>query len=227
MAINHKLKLITTQDGSHSLLREDLNETYHSFHGAWGESSYVFVDQCLDFWIQKNIKSEVTIFEVGFGTGLNPLLSAIYAADKGIKVVFHTIEPYPVPGEIYREFNYGKTPEQQEWLQAMHDAPWGKSTSISEHFIISKYEEKLENFNSALKVDCIYFDAFAPSKQSEVWELANIQKCFDLCREGGILSTYCAQGQFKRNLKTAGFEVESLKGAMGKKEMVRGHKVAH
>lgn len=226
MAINHKLKLITTQDGSHSLLREDLNETYHSFHGAWGESSYVFVDQCLDYWVKKSGKTELKIFEVGFGTGLNPLLSAIYAADNKMTIDFYTIEPYPVPTDIYLEFNYGKTPEHQNWLQEMHDAPWGKKSQISENFFLTKYEQKLEDYQSDVLVDCIFFDAFAPSKQSEVWELDNIQKCFDMTREGGILSSYCAQGQFKRNLKAAGYEVESLKGAMGKKEMVRGHRVA-
>jgi len=219
---NHSLKLILTQDGSHSLLREDLNETYHSFHGALGESQYVFIEQCLDHWVSMNPGKPVKVFEVGFGTGLNVWLSTLYAEKMKVKVNFHTVEPIPVPREIYSQFNYGKSEQEKALLQKIHDADWETPQQISEYFTLTKHETTLEHFSGQNDFDCIYFDAFAPSKQAEVWSLENIQKCYDLCAPRGILSTYCAQGQFKRNLKAAGFELETLKGAMGKKEMVRG-----
>ncbi len=218
------LKLITTQDGSHSLLREDLNETYHSFHGAMGESVYVFIEQCLDPWVKANPGEPVKIFEVGFGTGLNAWLAAIYSQQHQLKVEFHTVEPIPVPKGIYSQFNYGQSAEQKDLLQKIHDAEWETLIEIHSFFSIIKYETTLEAFSATEGFNCIFFDAFAPSKQAEVWSIDNIQKCYDICAEDGILSTYCAQGQFKRNLKAAGFAMETLKGAMGKKEMVIGRK---
>lgn len=219
------LKLITTQDGSHSLLREDLNETYHSFHGALGESIYVFIEQCLHPWVKDNPGLPVKIFEVGFGTGLNAWLTAKYGQEHEVSIEFHSVEPIPVPKEIYSQFNYGETEAEKELLQQIHDADWEHLIKINPHFSIIKYKTTLEEFTASTGFNCIFFDAFAPSKQAEVWSIENIQKCFNIIADGGILSTYCAQGQFKRNLKTAGFTMETLKGAMGKKEMVIGRKM--
>lgn len=222
---NHSLKLILTKDGSHSLLREDLNETYHSSHGARGESTYVFIEHCLDYWVKNHPTKDVKIFEVGFGTGLNVWLTALYAERYRVKINFHTVEPFPVPAEIYSQLNYGITPQEQDLLQQLHDAPWEMKHLVTDFFSLTKYESTLEDFSNENEFDCIYFDAFAPSKQAEVWSLENLQKSFDLCASQGVLSTYCAQGQFKRNLRAAGFEVTTLQGAMGKKEMVRGVKI--
>ena len=222
---NHRLKLITTQDGSHSLMREDMNETYHSFHGAMGESSYVFVEKGLEWYLQQFSAKEMTVFEVGFGTGLNAYLVAQFAAEKNVKIDFHSVEPIPVPEHLYAQFNYGETLEDQELMQNLHKANWEKEVTIHERFTLTKYETTLEAFQTAKGFDVIFFDAFAPNKQSEVWSLENLQKCFDMTNSGGCLTTYCAQGLFKRNLAATGYEVETLKGAMGKKEMVRGLKV--
>jgi len=219
---NHRLKLITTEDGSHSLLREDLNETYHSFHGARSESAYVFIEQCLHYYAEQTKKGRIRIFEVGFGTGLNAFLAAAFAEENKVALEFHSVEPFPVVREIFEQLNFGQTPEEQQLLHRLHESPWESTQSITSHFSLVKYETTLEDFSAASDFDMIFFDAFAPSKQAEVWELANLKKCFDLLQPGGILTTYCAQGQFKRNLAAAGFEVQTLKGAMGKKEMVRG-----
>ena len=220
-----KLKLITTQDGSHSLMREDMNETYHSFHGALGESKYVFIEMGLEGKMNQQEVKQIDVFEVGFGTGLNAYLAALFANKHRIPVCFHTVEPIPVPQELYSQFNYGDTIEGNALLLHLHDCEWGKEVEISEYFTICKHETTLEALDLKKEFDVIFFDAFAPSKQAEVWSLENIQKCFDLTKPGGGLTTYCAQGQFKRNLAAAGYEVETLKGAMGKKEMVRGLKV--
>lgn len=220
------LKLITTQDGSHSLYREDLKETYHSFHGAKGESAYVFIEQCLDFRQKQNNAALLKIFEVGLGTGLNAWLSAIYARQHEVTIAYHTVEPLPVPEEIYRQLNYAEDDQGAQLLQEIHATGWGTLHQIHPYFQLIKYETTLEHFDQSSGFDCIYFDAFAPSKQAEMWSLPNFARCFELCAAGGVLSTYCAQGQFKRDLKDAGFEVETLKGALGKKEMVRGVRTA-
>lgn len=220
-----QLRLITTEDGSHSLLREDLNETYHSFHGAMGESSYVFMEQGVDYLRSLEGKKAIKIFEVGFGTGLNAFLTALYAEENHIFIDFHTVEPIPVPKEIFQQFNYGKSPAERELLQAIHLADWERDNQVSAFFSMTKYKTTLQEFGGADGFDLVFFDAFAPSKQSELWELSNLEKCAQLLNTGGVLTTYCAQGQFKRNLAAAGFEVQTLKGAMGKKEMVRGQKI--
>lgn len=219
----HSLKLITTGDGSHSLLREDLNETYHSFHGAEGESQYVFIEQGLEHVLLKGADS-LAVFEVGFGTGLNALLAARFAQKRGIQIDFHTTEPFPVPSAIYRQLNYGNSEEEKALLQQLHELSWEKSHEVDPGFLLTKHQITLEDFVPAKQFNVVFFDAFAPSKQAEVWSLDNLQKCHRMLLPGGVLTSYCAQGQFKRNLAAAGFEVQTLKGAMGKKEMVRGVK---
>lgn len=224
---NTRLKIITTGDGSHSLLREDLNETYHSFHGAKGESLHVFIQHGVKYVLEKfGNKKSLRVFEVGFGTGLNAFLTAQFAEEKGIEVSFHSLEPIPVPEEIYSQLNFGETEEEKSLLQQIHLSEWERTIRISASFLLAKFQSSLEDFAPQPEsFDAVYFDAFAPSKQGEVWQLDNLIKCHSLLIQGGILTTYCAQGQFKRNLASAGFEVETLKGAMGKKEMVRGVKV--
>ena len=120
-----KLKLITTQDGSHSLMREDLNETYHSFHGAMGESKYVFIEQGLDWRAQQGNSESLKVFEVGFGTGLNAYLAAEWAVKKEVTIEFHSVEPFPVPRELYEQFNYAQSEEGNQLLQKLHDVPLG------------------------------------------------------------------------------------------------------
>jgi tRNA U34 5-methylaminomethyl-2-thiouridine-forming methyltransferase MnmC len=220
-----EIKLITTQDGSHSLLRTDINETYHSFHGARTESLYVFIEQCLDYFFGESQSSRISIFEVGFGTGLNALLAASYARDKGINIDFTTLEPIPVPLEIYQKLDFGFEAQEHEMILKMHQCDWEALQQLNERFALAKHKTTLELFETSEQYDLLFFDAFAPSKQAEVWELSNIEKCYGLLKTGGVLTTYCAQGQFKRNLAAAGFEVETLKGAMEKKEMVRAHKL--
>lgn len=226
---NTGLKIITTEDGSHSLLREDLNETYHSFHGARGESLHVFIQHGVRYVLENfPEKRNIRVFEVGFGTGLNAFLVARLAQESNILIDFHTVEPIPVPEDIFMKFNFGATDEEKHMLQQIHRAEWEQPIQLNKNFQITKYKATLEGFNIEKKpadgFDVVFFDAFAPSKQAEIWSLENLKKCCDLLRGGGILTTYCAQGQFKRNLATVGFEVQTLKGALGKKEMVRGVK---
>ena len=218
------IKIITTEDGSHSLFDEELNETYHSTRGALGESTHVFIKEGLNFWHAKNSSEEIKILEVGLGTGLNAFLSAVWAEEKTKRIHFTSLEPHPIEASIYNKLNYFKSDEEQDLLLKIHQSDWEVVVPMSPVFDLHKTVQSLESYKSFIHFDLIFFDAFAPSKQPEVWSLENIQKCFDHLAPAGILTTYCAQGQFKRNLKQAGFTVETLQGAMGKKEMVRGLK---
>lgn len=222
---NYNLKLITTQDGSHSLLREDLNETYHSFHGARGESMHVFINQGLAYLLDSAHRTRFHMLEIGFGTGLNALLTAAFAEQYKVHATYHTLEPIPVPELLYAQLNYGENEMEKKVLLNLHQAPWEKRIGISKWFDLQKFKTPLEQFTSDSLYDIVFFDAFAPSKQAEIWSLENLKKCYRMLQMGGILVTYCAQGQFKRNLASAGFDVQTLPGAMGKKEMVRGIKV--
>lgn len=218
------IKIITTEDGSNSLYDEELNETYHSTRGARGESMHVFIKEGLEHWLSKNKTDEIRILEIGLGTGLNAFLTAQFADTNGQKIHFTSLEPFPIESDIYEKLNYSKSRADQQLLMDIHDTTWEKTVGINTHFELLKIPTKLEDFESDASFHLIYFDAFAPSKQPEVWSLENLKKCYSLLEEGGILTTYCAQGQFKRNLAEAGFQVETLQGAMGKKEMVRGVK---
>ncbi|MFY0602057.1 MAG: tRNA (5-methylaminomethyl-2-thiouridine)(34)-methyltransferase MnmD [Cyclobacteriaceae bacterium] len=222
------LKLITTEDGSHSLFREDLDETYHSSHGARGESEHVFIKMGLEYLLETFSKKSIQIFEVGLGTGLNALLAALFGLKHNIKIDFHSIEPIPVQHDIYSKLNFGTDKGSKHFLDQIHESKWETTEQISEGFSLTKYKSTLEAFSVqeplSEKFDIVFFDAFGPSKQPEVWHLENIQKCFSLLQPSGILTCYSAQGQFKRNLKSAGFEIEGLPGAMGKREMTRAKK---
>ncbi|GAB4248393.1 MAG: tRNA (5-methylaminomethyl-2-thiouridine)(34)-methyltransferase MnmD [Ekhidna sp.] len=218
------IKIITTEDGSHSLFDEELNETYHSTRGAMGESQHVFIREGLAHWLSKNETDEVRILEVGLGTGLNAFLAAQFADEHKQKIHFTSLEPFPIKKEIYEHLNYHRNESEKSLLLKIHHSSWEAEADISPAFKLHKTATKLEHFNSSKPFDIVFFDAFAPSKQLEVWSLENIQKCHSHLENGGILTTYCAQGQFKRNLAEVGFEVETLQGAMGKKEMVRAIK---
>lgn len=218
------IKIITTEDGSHSLYDEALNETYHSTRGALGESQHVFIREGLQFYAQAHPNEPIHILEVGFGTGLNALLSAVYANQHNLQVAYTSLEPYPIQKETFAKLNHGKAIGMEELFNEIQQSGWGDEIDISDHFALSKLVVKLEDYQTTERFHVVYFDAFAPSKQPDVWSVKNLRTCHDLLHSGGILTTYCAQGQFKRNLSEAGFKVETLPGAMGKKEMIRAIK---
>ncbi|AFM06262.1 hypothetical protein Fleli_3960 [Bernardetia litoralis DSM 6794] len=234
-----ELSFLESKDGSHTLIRHDLNETYHSHNGAIQESLWVFIDKGLSYLKEQNYTS-IKILEIGFGTGLNAILAYEFAQKNKIEIEYISLEPFPIPLEIAKKLNYIDFLEEENKsvFNQLHQISWEEMHRISEYFSIQKVEATLENYifnknnyeiqsesqdknNNEKYFDCTFFDAFAPSKQAEVWQLSNIQKIFNLTKENGILVTYCAQGQFKRNLKTVGFKVESLDGAPPKREMVR------
>ena len=215
------VQLIQTADGSSSLYRPDLDETYHSRHGARGESEHIFIHHGLASLDRPILR----IFEVGMGTGLNVFLTALYARDMRQKITLHTIEPLPVDPDLSDQLNYAQSDEERSLLSSIHRCKWDQPTSLNAYCQMVKSQVTLENTPvEPSNYDIVYFDAFAPSRQPAIWARENLSRCYEILDTGGILTTYCAQGQFKRDLRAVGFEVESLPGAMGKKEMVRARK---
>ena len=218
-----KISLIHTGDGSHSLELSELNETYHSRNGAIRESIHVFIKSGLLFLPRE--EGPVRILEVGFGTGLNVLLSVIEADNWNNEVEYTSLEPHPLPNEITSQLNYGKLTKRQDLLDRIHHSEWGVYERISRNFLLQKKMEKLEDqVFYPNKYHVVYFDAFAPSRQKEIWDTENLIRIYDSMRPGAVFVTYSAQGEFRRNLKNVGFSVERLPGPEGKKHMTRALK---
>ncbi len=220
------ISFILCSDGSHTLFNPVLNETYHSKHGAIQESIYVYIEKGLLLF--KDLE-KVTVLEIGFGTGLNALLTWNKAEELKLKVDYHTLEPFPLNKEITDQLNYPSLIEEEKSAQRfkqLHDVKWEEVAKLSEYFTFCKYKSTLEEKVLPLNTfNVCYFDAFAPNRQAEVWAEENFKKIVESMCEGGILTTYCAQSAFRRTLKAVGFEVESLQGPLFKKEMTWGRKV--
>jgi tRNA U34 5-methylaminomethyl-2-thiouridine-forming methyltransferase MnmC len=200
-----------------------MDEHYHSSHGAIQEAIHVFIKN----GISQIDKQELDVFEMGFGTGLNALLTYDFAIENNKIVRYTGIEAYPVDISMVGDLNYVEkiNPDLLQAFNRFHEVEWGKEIEIHARFSLHKMHEKIEDYfpdNEAF--DIIYFDAFGPRAQGDMWSLNILEKMYTLLRKGGILLTYCAMGQFKRDLKSLGFEVESLPGPPGKREMTKGVK---
>tara|TARA_B100001989_G_C24495583_1_gene441973 strand:+ start:162 stop:881 length:720 start_codon:yes stop_codon:yes gene_type:complete len=217
--INRKLHI--TKDGSHTIFLEEMNEHYHSKKGAISESKYVFIKNGFS-QLKKNY---VKILEVGMGTGLNILLTLLNS-NKNLKIYYHALEPYPIDESLQKKLNYCQFLNiDDEILKKIHVSVWDKKIKLNENFIFCKEKIKIENFMSKEFFDLIYFDAFAPSKQKNIWDFKIIKYCYDILNKDGIIVTYSSSGDFKRNLKKIGFEISVLEGALGKREMIRAKKI--
>lgn len=219
------LQIITTKDGSQSLLNPKLNETYHSIHGARQESLHVFIKHGLDFVVQQHAKKSVKILEIGFGTGLNALLTEQYAKEHKITIEYTTLEAFPVNESIWQQLTYAQTEAEQEIFYKLHHEPWDQWTEVRPGFMLRKINSTLQTVSFDHNYfDVVYFDAFAPNKQPEMWELPMLQKTINALTSVGIFVTYCAKGQLKRDLVSCGTTVETLPGPPGKREMIRAIK---
>jgi tRNA U34 5-methylaminomethyl-2-thiouridine-forming methyltransferase MnmC len=215
-----RLSIRKTGDGSTTLFNEALNETYHSVHGALTESRHVFISNGLQYATGIFDVPVLNILEVGFGTGLNAALTLEFSANTRRRISYFTLEKFPLSQEIRSQLEFpGVDPPA---LQSLHDLPWDNEVKVNPDFSFHKKESDVlqEQFPENY-FHVIYFDAFAPGKQPELWTPELFQKLYSALTQGGVLVTYCAKGQFKRDLKQAGFMVESLPGPPGKREMVR------
>ena len=212
-----------TSDGSQTLYVPELDEHYHSLHGAIQESGHVFIDKGIDALFLK----EVRVLEVGIGTGLNCLLTALWSDKHQLKVHYTGIDPFPVDEVLNKSLNYPgqiKSNKAQEYFDKIVESEWEDSITVHDQFVLTKKEERIEDFESDQLFDIIYFDAFGPNSQKELWEYHILEKVYRLMRKKGIFVTYCAKGQLKRDLNAIGYKVETLKGAPGKREMTRAKK---
>jgi tRNA U34 5-methylaminomethyl-2-thiouridine-forming methyltransferase MnmC len=219
------LKIITTADGSHSLFNEELNETYHSVHGAIQESVHVFIENGLQYVLERSSVLPISIFEVGFGTGLNALLTLQYLQRHAKTVNYTAIDRSPLEKEIWSMLNYALLLNLEAEYKDLHCSAWDEPQALTANFNFLKLNNTLQQATlSKESFDLVYYDAFAPSKQPDLWSLDVLGKIFEALRPGGVLVTYCAKGQLKRDLHNLGLVVETLEGPRGKKEMVRALK---
>ena len=218
-----KSELIKTSDNSHTIYLPEMDETYHSQNGAMAESLHVYIKAGLNHVAQT--KDVIKIFEFGFGTGLNALLSWIEAEKNQKQVVFDTVEKYPLATEIHTQLNYDEQANGNGKLAKLHEANWDKQTIYDSHFTFQKTVCDILDYPFENNFyDVVYYDAFGPSKQAEVWEMTVLEKVCQAIAPDGVLVTYCSQGQFRRNLKSLGFEIEKLAGPAGKREITRATK---
>jgi tRNA U34 5-methylaminomethyl-2-thiouridine-forming methyltransferase MnmC len=219
------IHLIPTDDGSPTLYSEIYGEHYHSSHGAIQESEHIFIQAGLQ---QMADKRNINILEVGFGTGLNALLTYKNSILKGQKINYIGIDTVMLDKSIYTQLNYAALlhhPELQDIFIKMHAIPANTPSYISENFILQKLEAKLEDVVLAENTfNLVYFDAFSPAIQPELWEETIFSKLFAAMKTDAILMTYSAKGSVKRALKAAGFKVELLAGPVGKRHIIRGMK---
>lgn len=221
------MKLIITSDGSHSVFSEKFNAGYHSKHGAIQESQHVFIKSGLQYYLQINQPSTLKVFEMGFGTGLNAFLTIIEMKDSNVNVEYTAVEQFPLEEEVYNSLNYAEllnTENTKTDFLKMHQCEWNNFCTISSKFALRKINAQLQMLNHDRKHNLIFYDAFAHSAQPELWETDIFSQLFNSMEQGGILVTYSAKGQVRRNLQAAGFQVERIQGPPGKREMLRAIK---
>jgi len=222
--MSHQIKL--TADGSSTIYLPELDEHYHSVHGAMNESMHVFIHSGMDVVLQRQQK-QINILEIGLGTGLNALLTFRTVEKENVNVFYHALEPFPIGEEIYRNLNYTRLPGLDNYttfFEQIHTGVWNEDMICSAHFTLHKSKTKLEAIEFNRFYDLVYFDAFAPGVQPDIWSVENFKKIFHAMNTNAILVTYCSKGEVRRNMAAAGLHVEKLQGPPGKREMVRAVK---
>lgn len=218
-----KPEVILSSDGSHSIISPVFDTLYHSRHGAITESKVVFIQAGLDFLFHQGIK-KIVVFEMGFGTGLNALLTQQWAENHQIKIIYHTVEAYPLTEDLIALLNYGDLLKSQEIYLKLHDLSWGSLHEISPNFTFTKWHSELETLTLDTHFDVVFFDAFGPNTQPALWQAPIMEKMYAWLKPQGVLTSFCAQGAFRRALKEVGFNVEKIPGPPGKREMTRAIK---
>ncbi len=219
------MQIIDTQDGSHSILSDEFGVSYHSKYGAIQESMHVFIEAGLRYRMADS--GSLAVLGIGFGTGLNALLTCLEAENQSIKIDYTAIEAYPLSSEIIHELNYKtelQLSPQDNFFHKIHDAEWENRVVIHPYFSIEKNNMRFEEIDVENAFDVIFFDAFAPNSQPELWEAPMFQKMYNALHPNGVLTTYCAKGVVKRTLKSVGFQIEAIPGPPGKREMTRARK---
>ena len=225
--MNSNAKVIKTNDGSDTIYLPNMDEHYHSTNGARQESEHVYIKNGIQQYVLENpVIEEINILEVGFGTGLNAFLTYNFSNSHNIKINYITIEPFPIDIYLVKSLDFNFTSSEKDMFIRMHELEWEEGEKLSENFKICKIKTSLEALELETdSIDIVYFDAFAPNKQKNIWNPGNFLKMKNVLKEQvGILVTYCAQGEFKRTVKKLGFTIKELKGPPGKRVMTRLNK---
>ncbi|MEP2056587.1 MAG: tRNA (5-methylaminomethyl-2-thiouridine)(34)-methyltransferase MnmD [Maribacter litoralis] len=216
-------EIITTADGSTTIQIKDWQEQYHSKHGAIQEAYHVFIHSGLDLYKNQTID----ILEIGFGTGLNALITLIEFQKRNLKVNYTGVEAYPVSNDELAQLNYLEQLNAQaleNHFKVMHASPWEEVVALTSDFNLKKEQKLFKDIDVINAFDLVYFDAFGARVQPELWTVEIFQIMFNAVKSGGYLVTYAAKGSVRRAMLEVGFLVERLPGPPGKREMLRAKK---
>ncbi|MDR1523717.1 MAG: tRNA (5-methylaminomethyl-2-thiouridine)(34)-methyltransferase MnmD [Tannerella sp.] len=221
-----------TEDGSHTLHVAEIDECYHSTHGAMRESSHIFIDAGLKSFEREGgreaalMQREIKVLEIGFGTGLNAYLTLLEGKNQGKKIHYTALELYPLAVDKALQLNYaGMFGDGSGVFERIHLSGWGEDLALTSYFTLRKVNADFTVYELQETFDVIYFDAFSPEKQPEMWTEDGFRKIYEHADDGAILTTYCAKGVVRRAMQSAGFVVERLPGPPGKREILRGRRI--
>lgn len=218
-----KREIIRTADGSTTIRLADWDEHYHSKHGAIQEAQHVFIKNGLALFSNR----ELSVLEIGFGTGLNALITFLEASKLGLTINYVGVEAYPVFPEEVALMNYVEELQAKEYnavFKRMHQSDWQIAVPLREDFTLTKRQQFFDTIDDLAAYDLIYFDAFGYRVQPELWSTEIFRKMYNALKPNGILVTYAARGVVKRSMMEVGFTVEKLAGPPGKREMFRATK---
>lgn len=219
-------KVVKTADGSDTILVDELGVSYHSKHGAIQESIHVFIEAGLAFYkTQMPDKQSIRVFEMGLGTGLNALLTCQYAHKNSVNISYTAVEQYPATKEEVSVLNYSSLlQDDTNILPNIHASEWEKTTGISDTFSFKKVHTSLQEYVPDAQYDIVYYDAFAPNAQPELWTTDIFSKLYSMMSDNAMLVTYCSKGDVRRAMLSVGFDVQKIPGPPGKREMLRATK---
>jgi len=217
-----QIRIVQTADGSNTLFSEEHNAHYHSLNGAVQESEHIFIKNGYNYFSL----DEISILEIGFGTGLNAALTASMAVEQKCNTCYTGIDLYPLDMNILSKINYDavlSTPKSEAWKK-ITTTKWGVEERVNEFFLLNKVHCDLIEMSLQNKYDIIYFDAFAPDDQPEMWTIDVFEKLYHANNNGGVLVTYCSKGIVKQTLRSVGYKVERMPGPPGKRHIIRATK---
>jgi tRNA U34 5-methylaminomethyl-2-thiouridine-forming methyltransferase MnmC len=221
------MSLFITEDGSHSIFSEQFGVAYHSTHGAIQETQHIFIESALRYFVKQRSVDKIKILDIGFGTGLNVFMTFLEAQNQGLTIDLTTVEAYPLSISTAEQLNFAQllnVPQLAPVFKQLHTLSWEDKHVISDAFAFQKYLLDFKKIDFKDMFDIIYYDAFSPESQPELWEFDMLQRIYAALKKGGLLTTYCAKGSFKRALKSVGFQVENIAGPRGKREITRAFK---
>ena len=215
-----KKEFLLTKDGSHTIFIPELNETYHSKNGAIQESYHVYIKNGINLLDV----AEINILEIGFGTGLNVLLTYLESKKQNLKINYHTVEAFPLDLEIIKNVNYTDFIGEKEFYETSHQLSWNETHVITPFFKFTKHLMNFKEIDFENEFNIVFFDAFGYDVQPDLWTISQFKKMYKALKINGILTTYACRTIIIQNMKTAGFITQKKEGAPGKREMLNAFK---